>query len=175
MFRWLAALNPWVILAAVVALGGALWGAYIYGTSVGKAKSDVAWQKRELAINAESTTKLNAANARVLAAERKSAGDLAAISSAYQQKLLEKDHEKDRAIASARANGLFVNTKRPSCRDTVPEVGTSTGGRDGDTRSELSEEASAYFIAEAVRADKIVEQLQACQAIVAADRNQTAP
>lgn len=164
------ALNPWVILGAVVALGAALTGSFFYGTSVGEAKTDVKWQRRELDINAESEKTLAKANARALAAEQKSAGDMAAISKAYQEKLLEKDHEKDRAIASARASGLFIRTKRANCGNAVPAAGAASSGRDGETRSELSDEASEYFIAEANRADKIVDQLTACQSIVKADR-----
>lgn len=172
--KWLAALNPWVILAAVVALGAALTGAFFYGSSVGEAKSEVKWQKRELDINAESEKKLAAANARVLAAERKSAGAVAEISKAYQAKLLENENAKDRAIASARAGGLHVTTKRSSCGNAVPEVGPGPVRRDGEAVAELSDESAEYFIAEAVRADKIVEQLTACQALVIADRNLTA-
>lgn len=170
MIRALAGLNPWVILAAFVALGAALTGSFFYGTSVGESKTETKWQKREIAINAESEKTLAKANARALAAERKSADDVAAISKAYQAKLLEKDHERNRAIASARASGLFVNTKRPNCGNAVPASGTGTGGRDGETRSELSDETAEYLIAEANRADKIVDQLTACQAIVEADR-----
>lgn len=172
MWAKVLAPNPWVILAAVVALGAALTGSFFYGISVGEAKNQTKWQKREIDINAESTKKLAAANARVLAAERKSAGDMASVSKAYQDKLQEKDHEKDRAIARARASGLFVATKRPTCGNAVPAVGPSPGGRDDAPRSELSDGASEFFIAEANRADKIVEQLQACQAIVRADRQQ---
>lgn len=170
MWDKVLALNPWVILAAVVALGAALTGSFFYGISVGEAKNQTKWQRREIEINAAAAKKVAAANARVLATERKSAESVAAISQAYQDKLQEKDREKDRAIASARANGLFVTTKRPRCGNTVPATGPGTGGRDGETRSELSDEASEFFIAEAVRADKIVEQLKAAQEIIVADR-----
>lgn len=162
--------NPWVVLAAVLALIGSIMGAYFYGVSNGKAKIEAKWQTRESKINAESAQKIAAANARVLAAERKSAGDVADISKAYQKKLQEKDSEKDRAIARARASGLFVPTKRPRCGNAVPAVGAGPSGRDDAPRAELSDEIAAYFIAEANRADKVVEQLAACQAIVIADR-----
>lgn len=167
----MAVANPWVILAGFVALAGALIGSYLYGSSVGKAKSEVRWQKRELAINAESEKKIASATARVLAAERKSADDAADISKAFQEKLQEKDSEKDRAIASARASGLHVPTKRSSCGNAVPKAGPGPSGRDGETRAELSDEIAEYFIAEATRADKIVEQLTACQALATANRN----
>ena len=170
MFAKLLALNPGVILAALAAGVCIVLGSYFYGVSNGKAEIEAKWQTRESKINAESAQKIATANARVLAAERKNAADVADISGAYQKKLQEKDHEKDRAIASARASGLFVSTKRSSCGNAVPQAGPGPSGRDDPPRSELSDEASEYFVSEAHRANKIVEQLTACQALVRADR-----
>lgn len=176
--RWL---NPWVILAAVVALGGALTGTFFYGSSVGEAKAEAKWQKRELAINAESEKKIAAANARVLDAERKSADSMASVSKAYQEKLLENENAKDRAIARIRAGSVRLRDPAAigeSCRNTLPSTGPAPSGRDGETRAELPVEtvgvlsggASEFLIGEASRADKIVEQLTSCQAIVEAYR-----
>lgn len=171
MLRWLTALNPWVILGVFAVIVGAFTWTYFYGVGVGEDKVEAKWQAREAKINAATAEKISLADARVRAAERKSADAVAAVSQTYQEKLQEKDREKDRAIAGARANGLFIATKRPAtCGNTVPAVGAAPGGRDGETVAELSDPLAEYFISEAVRADKIVEQLAACQAIVMADR-----
>lgn len=170
MRAWLG--NPWVILGAVLALVAALAGAYFYGVGVGKDKVEAKWQKREAVINAATAEKIRLADARVLEAERKSAENVAAVSQDYQAKLQEKDDEKTRAIANARASGLYVTTKRPkACGDPLPEAGPAPGGRYGETRTELSDALAEHFIAEANRADKIVEQLTACQALAIANRN----
>lgn len=164
--------NPWVILGALAAAVAAVLGAYFYGANVGADKVNVKWQARELQINAASAVAIQAAETKARTAERKSATDLAGVSTAYQQKLRDVGNEKDRIIAGLRANGgLFVDTVRPApCGSTLSETGTAPAGRDGGSRAELSDAASAFFISEASRADGVAEQLSACQAIIRKDR-----
>lgn len=165
--------NPWMLLGALAATVALTFGVYFYGVSVGVDKTEAAWQAREAKINAASATAIQAAEAKARAAERKSAETVASVSAGYQAKLKEKDREKDRAIAGLRVanGGLFLDTKLPpSCGSPVPEAGPAPGGRDGSTRAELSDKAAEFLIGEANRADKIVEQLTACQAIVKKDR-----
>ena len=161
--------NPWVILGAVLAVLAMTTSAFFYGRGVGVDATEVVWQAREAKINAASAEAIKAAQDRVITAERASAARGAETSAEYQRKLKEKDREKATALAIAR--GLRIGTTgAQACGNAVPPVGPGTTGRDGETSSELSRDAAEFFIGEANRADKIVEQLNACQAIVAGDR-----
>jgi prophage endopeptidase len=161
--------NPWVILGGVVIVVSLTAGAYFYGNHVGSVTTTVAWQAREAKAASRSAEVLQAAQDRAIAAERDNAKKLAEASASYQEKLKEKDREKAAAVASTRR--LFVGTVGPQgCGNPLPSTGAGAPGRDGETRSELSKPAAEFLIGEASRADKIVEQLTACQAIVAEDR-----
>jgi len=88
-----------------------------------------------------------------------------------QTKLKEQENAYTRAIGVARLGGLRIGTVgTPACADPVPATSAGTTGRDGETRAELSPDAAEFLIGEASRADKIVEQLNACQAVLVQDR-----
>jgi hypothetical protein len=150
-------------------------GSFFYGVGVGKDKATTTWQARETANQVKYSAAVKAAGDRVIAAERETAKTLADVSARYQARLKEKDFEKERAIstATAVAGGLWVGTiRQPDPATAGSPTSTSACRCDGGTRSRLSGKASEFFIGEASRADKIVEQLKACQAVVAADRKQ---
>ena len=97
------------------------------------------------------------------AAEVALAQSLNEVSTQYQKKLKEKDREKADAVARAKSNGLWVNATCEDSGNKVPDITTPTGGRNGETRSRLSERTGEDLISLATRANKVVEQLTACQ------------
>lgn len=174
--------NPWVILGILAASIAALTGTYFYGVGVGKDKVEAVWQAREAKINADTAVAIQAAGAKTLAAERASAERAAAASTAYQNKLKEKDREKATAIANQRAGNIRLrdpNASTSTCRDPVSPTGPGPGGHPSspgprlpvESTGVLSGRTSEFLIGEASRADKVVEQLAACQAIIKSDRS----
>lgn len=132
---------------------------------------ETAWQEREAAINAEAATKIAAADKRVRDAERAMAVNLVAVDTVYQTKLQEKDHALDVARTAAHVGGLWVNAACPPVAGNAAATAPAAAGLgDGQTRVRLSEQAADFLIGEASRADRIVEQLTACQQVITADR-----
>lgn len=163
--------SPWTILAALLILLATATGSFFYGRHVGTLETAHAWEAREIKLNADSAAAIKAADDKVLAAERTAAASTAAVSSKYQAKLKEQENAYTRAIGVARLGGLRIGTVgTPTCAGPVPPTSAGTTGRDGETRAELSPDAAEFLIGEASRADKIVEQLNACQAVLVQDR-----
>ena len=168
-------LNPWVMLAAVLALLAAVGGSFVFGHKVGSDAVTVKWQKQAADVQRAQADALAAAHAGVITAERRAAEQLAAASARYQVALKEKEDEKQLAVARAAARGLWVDTV-DTCGGEAgnSEAPAPAGGRDGSARSRLSEEAAGFLIGEASRADQVVEQLKACQGVVLEDRKASA-
>ena len=163
--------NPWLLLGVALFYFGSVGGSFFYGQHVGANGCKVKWMTREAKIQSDMSSAMTEAQKRVLEAERKSTEDIAAVSATYQQKLEGVRREKTIAVDAARRSGLFVDTVGAAhCADTTPAISTGPGGRDGATRSELSETAIDFFISEATRADEITEQLTACQNVLIAER-----
>lgn len=86
---------------------------------------------------------------------------------------LEKDKQnalakKDAVIADLRAGTLRL--RLPSDVPGTSAPAASPGKCDGPAGSELPRSLAEFLLAEASRADLVAEQLQACQAILRADR-----
>lgn len=164
-------LNPWVLLGGLAAAITLILGSYFYGVNAGVNKTEAVWQKREAIISAASAKTLSDAYAKVSALERKIADIQAQASATLQQKLKEKDNAKTIAVAAARTTGLWIGTRSPKdCGDPTSKATPATSGHNDSTAARLSDTAAEFLISEATRADKVVEQLTACQAIVTADR-----
>lgn len=172
------AVPPWVkLLAAVVLIGAVVGAIYAYGQQqfgLGEKAERSAWLTRE-------NTSLTKANARITelegqarAREREHAQDMAAASAQYQKDLKHEKAAKDHAIADLRSGALRlripVACTKGACGSGATAPGTSASGRDGETRAELSVEASEFLVGLASEADEVVHQLTACQAVVIADR-----
>ena len=169
---------PWVKLLGAVLLVAAVSGAiYAYGQQqfgLGEKAERTAWLTRE-------NTTLTKANARIKeledqarAREREHAQDMAAASAKYQEDLKHEKAAKDRVIADLRSGALRLRIP-VTCPNAAGGSGTAapgsgTVGRDGETRAELSVEASEFLVGLASEADEVVHQLTACQVVVSADR-----
>ena len=156
-----------VILGMVSSIG---YGIYNAGRKAERAE----WEAREAKINAETALKIEAANQAVRAEEQAKAKKLVEISGTLQGKLKEKDHALTVALNAVRAGTVRLSIPVAACAqaggDPESSAAAGPGGRDGGARAELSDEATRFLTGEASRADKIVEQLISCQAVVRADR-----
>lgn len=169
-------ISPKLLLLAgiAVAIAVSVGGAYLKGRFDGRDLERVAWQAREL----EEVTRANAAIAFLNEAYRKlearSVAATTAASTKYQKELRNVRVKKDRVIADLRSGALRLRVPVTSCQDSdrgrTPPPGAPTGGRDAAPRAELSETAARFLTELAAEADEVVLQLQACQAIVRADR-----
>lgn len=167
-------INPWVLLGLLIAWIGSMATVGYWQNGVGKESERVVWQARE-------NVELSEANAMIIMLQNKAREDeathnqvLADISRTYQERINDADIQKDKFIAGVR-NGTIV-LRQPAPRTEKASGGISSEaiasaiGRDGETNSKLSDETAEFLYTEANRADKIVEQLAACQAIVIEDR-----
>lgn len=130
------------------------------------------WQKREAKINSDAAVKIKAASDKVRETEQAHATQINAVDTTYQSKLREKDYALTAALNTVRSNGLFAHaacTPIAGNPDTKIAAGASVGDG-GAGRQLLSEADSVFLVTEAGRADKVTEQLRACQAVIRADR-----
>ena len=163
----------YIVLGLLALMAAATGAAYVFGRSDGATINEAAWQKREAQINAASAAKILERSKEVRAEVQAAAEADAKGSAAYQKKLQEKNHEQERVIAGLRDGTakLYVGASCPaSGGDGVLGAASGAGGHNGETRVELSVDASRFFVERATRADKVVEQLTACQLRLEADR-----
>jgi hypothetical protein len=101
--------------------------------------------------------------------------EMANIDQQYQKELNDGKKRSDSFIDDVMSGRLRLWDKHARCgKDTgsaVSEATTSASVGDGTTGAELSEELERFLELEAGRADEIVIQLTACQAIIRDDRN----
>jgi len=161
-------LNPWVILALVLAFGGATTGAYLKGHSNGTATNEAKWVEA----NAEADRKLAAAILKnkddVIAAER--------AFNEFKDKVENEHAEKDAYINGMRiANGRLVtatgglydkNGRAVAGRgNTVPGAAEAAGvGATAAAGCQLSGEITGDLLDFARDADLVLNTARACQA-----------
>lgn len=168
-------MNPYAIIAGLV-----LWLASVVGVGYwqrqdGITVTEAAYAQRDNKELAEINNKLKTTEEAYRKLEHQAAERQAAISATYQEQLKNANKKTADLIIAARA-GTF-RLRDPSSLQTgghdLPKTATSSGGRDGQAGSEfLGESATVFLINEASRADNLTRQLDACQAVVMADRAQ---
>lgn len=164
----------------IVLLSGLLIGAfYAYGQQqfgLGEKAERTAWLDRDNAALNKANDRIKELEDNYRAKEREHAQDMATASAKYQEDLKHEKAAKDRAVADLRSGALRlripVTCPEGAGGSTTAAPGTSTTGRDGETRAELSVQASEFFVGLTSEADEVVLQLTACQAVVIADRKQ---
>ena len=168
-------MNPWVILALVVAFVTQGLGAYFYGVDTGETKQDAKWQERE-------NVELKTANAKILelttkarADEAKAAIAQAAISEDYEGKLKNVQDDKDKFVSDVRAGRIVLRIPQPAAAKRAgggasSQAAASPGQCDGEARGELPPEIAADLLTLANDADDVARQLGDCQAVILQDR-----
>jgi vacuolar-type H+-ATPase subunit I/STV1 len=141
-----------------------------FGWSHGSEHVQAKWDSEKAALNAEAARQIQEAQEQVRKVEQDSVRRVAAADAKYQAVLREKKSEESAAIDRARTGGLRINAKCPSSPNAVSDSAASTSNGNGETRAELSQEAGEFLVRLAAEADRVTEQLNACQAILEEDR-----
>lgn len=165
-------LLPYLAGAAIVlaVVSGLLWMGYRHGVTT----TDNAWQSRwdkqaaDLAIARADAERL------ARQAERNSALAMAAIDKAYQQGQADGKAQADRTIADLRSGNARLRERFtcPPAGNDMPDPTGTTGRSDAGEARGLQRDDAEFLIRYAERADEVVRQLQACQAIIQQDRQQ---
>ncbi|HYN54412.1 MAG TPA: lysis system i-spanin subunit Rz [Methylotenera sp.] len=167
-------INPWTILFIA---GGWLLSLFSVGYwmhGVGRDGERVAWQQRENKELVDANTLIISLQTAARNDEHANALALNKISTSYQKELQNADIEKDKFIADVRAGRIVlrqpITRSEKSSGGITAEALAAASGHNGETDAELSRETSEFLYSEATRANKVVEQLTACQAVVIEDR-----
>lgn len=161
-FKWQALL--------VVALGLAMWQRDV----ANGLRADIA--AHELAdgrATREAVEEARQAEADNRAKERTHNEKMAAIAAQFEQ---EREHalaEKDSVIADLRDGTLRLRTRLAAAAATgnlAAQAGASAGSGDGPEATGLRVEDAEFLVRESERADDVVRQLTACQAVIVSDR-----
>jgi hypothetical protein len=150
-------------------LGFILYAVYTAGGNAVR----VAYEKRDTEAANEYAKAITEANAKLRAAEERSAELLAAADADYQAKLKEHNDAANKTIADIRsgAKRLYVDLAGTKTGGgTVSEVAACPGIDHGPQRAELSAKDGEFFVSLASECDAVVEQLSAAQQVIISDR-----
>ena len=181
--------NIYWIFALAISAGAVLWGAIVawnsytsgldkQGYDRGVAETAAVYEKRDNEKLLAATTRVHELEGQARAKENNHARALVAIGTKLSQEKANAKSESDRITADisagrlVRRDGAFQARTRSPGGDGGP-VGatpTGTGGSDGGAACELSEAAQRSVLEIGADADKVAEQLAACQAVVTEDR-----
>lgn len=159
-----------IACGAVLAIGGA----YFKGHSAGADSVHVAYLQRDTEAAQKSLSKIRELSEAVRSKEQQKAHELAKVSESYQRELAQNEARKNALlddVVSGRIR-LYVNTRKDG--DSGKPAGETTASACRcDGREEggfLGQADTAFLVSEASRADQVVKQLGACQAVVRKDR-----
>jgi prophage endopeptidase len=172
-------LNPYVLLTLVAVWAASLFGVGRWQNDAGHIAERGVWQARANAELASANAKILQLSAEVRATEQRHASELDQVAAEYEKEKAHVAAQTDFVIAGLRAGGLRLRDPYtpaiPAGGDPAGQATPATSGGNGGTGGELSEQTSEFLIGEASRADEIVKQLQACQAVVRSDRDLKGP
>lgn len=159
-------LNSYLLIAAIAFAAVMGLGGYRLGMKVERGE----WTEREAKIQTDTSEAIQAAAKDASRKEHEAAVAIADVSAFYQAKLKEKDRARNAAVADSLINGLYVSAECPPGGNVLPGPAATAGGHNGGARVRLSDADAGFLLSEASRADKVVEQLAACQKVVTQDR-----
>jgi len=105
--------------------------------------------------------------------EEKRVADMSALDAQYTKEMNDAKANADRVIADLRSGAVQLRqrfTCKPGSTSATGKAGASASLGVGQPACGLSAEDAGFLVSEAKRADSVVVQLQACQAIVKTDR-----
>jgi hypothetical protein len=169
--------KPYLILGLVLILATSHFGALMFGRNMAnnaaKARLQKETQAKLVQMQELMTENLRLSN-EVRAKESAHAAKLASFSKTYQEQLQNVRLEKDKFISSVRAGSVKLYIPKParSVGDypTLGQVNVTASRCDASAEGELPRDVTEFLYGEASRADEIVNQLTACQAVVLEDR-----
>jgi len=155
---------------AAIALVAAFLFTYAYGRHDGVRITEAAWMKEKAELNAQAAEKLDSIvkRNRQLEDEKRQAVSQTAYS--YEIKLGALKNEKDRALARARTGGLYVNADCSGRGGSLSATASGSGLDSRIQRVRLPDEDADFLISFAADANRVVEQLTACQNILRQER-----
>lgn len=167
-------LGRWVVITALVAM--ALFTGAIYERNVQHQKDLADFDKERQAQTLANLKAVGLLDAKYRKKEQDDKVEKEKIGADYEKKLADKDAQRARDVASARAGSLRLSIPS-NCPHADGSSATQTSGPaangDDPARTYLPAETSASLIALADDADAIVLQLGACQAVILSDRQIT--
>lgn len=172
-------MNPYVIIAVFVMWGTSLLGAGRWQNEAGHTAERVTWQAKANQELAQANAKIVELETDARALEQKHAAQLDQVATTYEKELSDVTVKKDSVIAQLRAGAIRLHDpyapgfKAPGGPASPAAAGT--GRCDGGAPAELSQRTSEFLVGLASRADEVVKQLQACQAVVRSDRDLKGP
>lgn len=162
--------TPQAKYIAALAAVAVLLLTYGLGRHDGARMMEAEWQKEKAELNAAAVDKLQAKIVENAEKEAQHAQKIRNITDSFNSRLTEIKNEKTSALTVARGRGLYVNTRCPSDRNPLPEASSGVAADYRIARTRLSDEDADFLITLAADADKVVEQLTACQAVLQQDR-----
>jgi len=163
---------PSLALVKAGAIALALAALFYFGYSQGSDHVQSQWDRERAELNSQAAQKITEAYERVRATEQAASKRVAFAEQSYSKKLREKSNEESTALVRARTNGLFIDAKCPNNSDSVSGVTAVAADGHGEARVELPRTAGEFLISLAAEADRVTEQLSACQAILKSERVQ---
>ncbi len=158
MPTWILSKWTWIGVAMIALFATGWW----LGDSLKQGEWDAARVKEAEAV----AVALKEAHDQAMFKERELTQKLNSQSKQYQTKLQEKDREKAAALERFRSDGLRISVEASAGQGGVPGDPANSCRCDGGTTAKLSDEVAQRLVERRVEADKIVEQLTACQAIL---------
>lgn len=166
--------NPWIILALVIAWIVSLGVVGKWQNTAGHTAERTAWMEKE-------NKELTSANAEIMRLESEArlkehahAEAVNEVAATYQGEINASDAKIAGLVAAVRDGAIRLSDPgaRPesACSGGSAKTPASAGGGNGKAGAELSGQAAEFLLGEAGRADKVVKQLTACQAILLDDR-----
>jgi hypothetical protein len=151
----------WIGLTVLALVFGAYRWAYNAGANAVQADWDAERAANKLAADAQA--------AEAAAKEAKDAAAFALLADNLRKENERAKQDADRTIADLRRGTIRLRS-RFTCPSTVSQAAGSASGSDETRESGLRSEDAEFLISESARADGVARTLQACQAILAAER-----
>ncbi|WP_035052656.1 lysis system i-spanin subunit Rz [Andreprevotia chitinilytica] len=162
----------WLAITALVAAFAAFF--YGQGEQHESVRRDLIDAGRDAADAKRETTNAKAladAQTHARALEHDAADQMARIGNRYQEQLRDETTRRDRLITDLRAGTLRLSVPiRTASTQCLPATTDTGPGSDGAALAELQDAAAEFLIHLADEADRVVDQLDACQAVIVADR-----
>lgn len=158
MPTWILSKWTWIGISMVALFATGWW----LGDSLKQGQWDAARVQEAEAV----AVAVKEAHDQAMSKERELTQKLNSQSKQYQVKLQEKDREKAAALERFRSDGLRISVEASASKDGVPGDPANSCRCDGGATAKLSDEVAQRLVERRTEADKIVEQLTACQAIL---------